>query len=318
MVRRNKRRHAKFKRFQGKAGNKDSPPAKGGGSRRGRASYIPHWQSRYSEDYWRGFNTKRYLRYKREQWNYGYNVRKHLENTRSFRRTFNPDTGELVYGHPMVSRQLQGSQVVGKAVQTLLQRLNLVTRLPSDYVGMSSVTRPSWEHDMEAYQISPSSGPYHYGHQKPSVPSEEEQIKEAIKYANSIDRKTMWQLGYYLFRARIPGNLGDVRYIGDIRQPRTIKWKWYDFINRSKVQPTEWQFDNPFKPTATDDVIKNRPCYHYDVQKKAYVPCSKKARWKDFSQNASSYKKPLRNYTRHYRRRYNNRLYYSDWSRRRF
>lgn len=254
-----------------------------------------YFRTRFNRRYpgW-SFNAKN-VRYanRRSDQIYGYNFRKFAENYRWRHRTFD---GEFwMSNQPMVNRQLQGSLVAGRVANTLGRLWSPKTRLPSDYVGPSSLARPSYGGDLQAghyfWELYPSK--YRtYPHSNtsfdhPTVPSEKEQIKEAIRYANNIDRRTMWQLGYYPFRARMPGNLGDVRFIGDIRLPRTVKYKWYDLFQPGKNIPgQDWTLEQPRTiPTATDDVIRRRrsPCYHYatifqngkKITKK--IPCAQKA-----------------------------------------
>lgn len=245
-------------------------------------SFSSRWAgaSRFKNYEWKWWNYQQ----RRKDQIYGYNVRKFLEATHNY-----PDrwfsNNELVYRHPMVDRQLLGSQVVGPAVRTLLQRLNLTTRLPSDYVGTSSLARPSYGGDLQAanyyWQLYPT-GYKNYPHSNtsfdhPSVPSERQQFEEANRRANDWSRKELFEIGYKLFRGRIPGNLGDQRFIGEIRQPKTIKFKWYDFIGKGRVP--RWTEPDWTQPRQADaPIYNNRPCFHY-VQtpygtKK--VPCSQK------------------------------------------
>lgn len=70
--------------------------------------------------------------------------------------------------------------------------------------------------------------------------------KEELENLNKEGIETMNQLGakrqaLQPLRIRIPGNLGDVRFRGDIRLPRTTRHKWYEIIQKMKRPPTnEW------------------------------------------------------------------------------
>lgn len=79
-----------------------------------------------------------------------------------------------------------------------------------------------------------------------------------------------------------PSNLGDVRYVGQPRQPGRGQpsTPFWDEISRRVISnlARRWPgspLNPPREPSTPDDINNNKqPCMHYNVWKKTWLPCS--------------------------------------------
>lgn len=79
----------------------------------------------------------------------------------------------------------------------------------------------------------------------PGRQEEEENLRnEGIKTWQSLGR--MANQSFKPFRLPVPGNIGDVRFRGDIRLPRTTRLRWYQIIEKMKRPPIpRWDLSKP-------------------------------------------------------------------------
>lgn len=93
----------------------------------------------------------------------------------------------------------------------------------------------------------------------------------------SIHSRLYWKS--FLWGQRLPGNMGDLRFAGAIREPRTTKFKWWDILNKGKIPQHPTSMDPPIPPAGGPEDFNQEPCYEwvYVPQRKTWtkVPCGR-------------------------------------------
>lgn len=148
---------------------------------------------------------------------------------------------------------------------------------------------------------TPQEYPYHLGgrgHSAAVTPSQEQQLKELQRQDRlmweSIHSRMYWKS--FLWGQRLPGNMGDLRFAGAIRQPRTTKFKWWDILNKGKIPQHPTDFGRTIPHAGGPKTIIREPCFHEvyvpSLQTWKTVPCSQKERlFYGQTQNYSSKRK---------------------------
>lgn len=264
------------------------------------------------------------LHYRKGRWERGgdpysnfHKIAKHYRRI-GWKRYFSEDRGWSIHGkRPVYSRrtEIQQSQRLARP-QVTIPRFQ-----PPRVVDTSRPMGAPQSTFVDRYadlRYSKEEMPYQYRNKDWNIytpqqwtgttPGRKQEIEELQRQDRlmweSIHSKLYWKS--FLWGQRLPGNMGDLRFAGAIRQPRTTKFKWWDILNKGKIPQHPTDFGRTIPPAGGPKTLLREPCFHevYDAFSKTWktVPCSqKKAFFHGQAQNYSSKRKH-----QYYTRRRNN------------